>query len=218
MPFVSCSFCPNEVWRKPCRLKKYAEVKCPACFNGDNKALFPDTTGEVWKEVPEYEEYLLVSDWGNVKTKTRSKTNGVTEKSKILTQKEKNNRYLEIGIRINSKKKYFLVHRLVAMTFLHRIEGLDFVNHKNCDKKDNRVENLEWCTSSQNSIHAHKNGRCSNEEKHHKAKLTKEKVLYIRQSNKNDKTLAQELGVSESTIQNVKARKTWKYFDLEELK
>jgi hypothetical protein len=215
MPNIKCDFCDKVVWRKPSRLKKYNKVKCLSCFGGNNKALYQECDSEVWKEVPQYEDYLLISNFGNVKTKTRQKTNGVIEKQKILTQKEKVNGYLEIGVRVNKKKKYFLVHRLVAIAFLIKVDGLEYVNHKNGNKKDNKVENLEWCTAKQNSQHAHANGLCSIEEDHYKAKLNKEKVLYIRSSEKSSTVLSSELGVSKSTIKYVRSRKSWKYFDME---
>ena len=55
------------------------------------------------------------------------------------------------------KEKAYTVHRLVAETFLKKIDGLDFVNHLDGDKKNNHVDNLEWCTKSQNAKHAYKN-------------------------------------------------------------
>jgi hypothetical protein len=216
MPLVNCTFCNATTWRKPSRLALYSAVKCSECFKGNNNAIYQNVAGEEWREVPGFEQYLLVSDFGNIKTKTRERLDGNIEKSKMLAQKIKKNGYLEIGVRINKKKKYFLVHRLVAATFIQKQEGLEFVNHKNFNKKDNRVDNLEWCTSSSNSIHAQKGGRCNNEEKHHKAKLNKQKVAYIRTTTEDISTLAKKFGVSESTIENVKARRTWKYFDIKE--
>jgi hypothetical protein len=61
----------------------------------------------------------------------------------------------------NNKVKHYYAHRLVAMTFIPNPEGFPQVNHKitGLGKFDNRVENLEWCTGSQNIIDAHKHGQ-----------------------------------------------------------
>ena len=59
--------------------------------------------------------------------------------------------YLRVGLFKNGKKKNYLVHRLVAMTYLDNPDNLPCVNHKNCIRDDNRVENLEWCTQLYNN-------------------------------------------------------------------
>ena len=51
-----------------------------------------------------------------------------------------------------------LWHRIVALCYIPKIEGKDFVNHKNGDKYDNRANNLEWCNRSENQLHAYKLG------------------------------------------------------------
>lgn len=62
--------------------------------------------------------------------------------------------YLSVCLSIKGKVQYKLIHRLVAEKFIPNPEGLPEINHKNKDKTDNRVENLEWCTRSQNNTHA----------------------------------------------------------------
>lgn len=66
--------------------------------------------------------------------------------------------YLRIGLSNNGVSKTYKLHRLVAEMFIPKIEGKTQVNHINGIKDDNRVENLEWCTRSENSIHAVKTG------------------------------------------------------------
>src|SRR5574344_1812368 len=73
---------------------------------------------------------------------------------KLINHKGKNTDYFEITLGRNYKK---LVHRLVADAFLDKQEDRMFVNHKNGNGHDNRVENLEWCTLQENSTHASKN-------------------------------------------------------------
>ena len=95
---------------------------------------------EIWKPIENYENYL-VSNLGNVKS---LKTN------KILKYSIHKKGYASIVM----KQKSFLVHRLVAKTFLEIVDGKNKVNHINCIKDDNRLVNLEWVDSKENSQHA----------------------------------------------------------------
>lgn len=67
--------------------------------------------------------------------------------------------YREVLLSENGKSKSFLVHRLILMTFCPRSDADQFdVNHRNGNKLDNSLENLEWCTRSENVKHSYKNG------------------------------------------------------------
>lgn len=66
--------------------------------------------------------------------------------------------YLSIRLNKNGKRYKFKVHRLVAMNYIANPENKSQVNHINGIKKDNSFENLEWCTPSENMIHAYKTG------------------------------------------------------------
>lgn len=113
---------------------------------------------EVWKPIKDYEGWYEVSDMGRVRSLDRTvyfKDNKRSRdyKGKILKQKYHYG-YPMVNLLRNKEVAVLYVHRLVAETFLNKIENKDWVNHKNGIKSDNRVENLEWCTPSENSIHA----------------------------------------------------------------
>jgi hypothetical protein len=79
-------------------------------------------------------------------------------KTKMFLKGQKTKRgYLQVSI-LTPKYKKLLVHRIVAETYIENPMNKATVNHKNLDKIDNRVENLEWLTIKENLEHAYKNG------------------------------------------------------------
>ena len=82
----------------------------------------------------------------------------MNQKSKILKQQYQNSGYKIIHLYKDNIRKAITVHRIVALTFLQKRDGCDFINHKNGLKKENNSENLEWCTQTENARHAVKNG------------------------------------------------------------
>jgi hypothetical protein len=170
---------------------------------------------EIWVPVNEYEDILQVSNFGNVRTLTRDiPVNGGVrvEKGRDCSKRLKKNGYLQIAVRLGDRKrKWFLVHRLVAKAFIPNPLNLPQVNHKDGNKQNNELSNLEWCTSSDNQYHALKAGLCSNEESHYKAKLTVEQVKSIRSSKDSSRIEAAKYGVDRGTIKAIRNFKTWKY-------
>ncbi len=121
---------------------------------------------------------------------------------------------------INPKK--FLVHRLVALTYIPNTNSLKEVNHKNAERLDNRVENLEWVSSEQNKQHAISLGLYKNlgkntpkGSKHPNAKLDETKVKFIRKNYSKgtyiQSELAEKFGVSQLLISAVIRGKVWKH-------
>lgn len=90
-----------------------------------------------------------IDEYGNIK---RNKT------GKILKDYINNKGYRMIVMRLDGSSKKFLIHRLVALTFLEQIEGCNIVNHKDSNPLNCHVSNLEWCDYSYNNKYGYDNG------------------------------------------------------------
>lgn len=109
-----------------------------------------------------------------------SKTGEVFRKGKTKPLKPDTNKkgYQRVTLSHKGKTEKFLVHRLVAECYLPNPNNLPFVNHKDSNPTNNSVDNLEWCTQSENMMHCHIHGRCSNISASEAAqKVTRERML-----------------------------------------
>jgi len=98
---------------------------------------------EIYKPVTGYEDLYEISDFGNVRN---------CKTGRILKGSERKNGYLCVHFYVNGKNKFYLIHRLVALTFLENPENKPSVDHIDRNKQNNRLENLKWCTNSENQI------------------------------------------------------------------
>lgn len=105
---------------------------------------------EIWKEIHGHEFYQ-VSNKGRIRSIDHKDRFGVTRKGKVLAQFRNGNKGY-IGVQINYKN--VKTHRAVCIAFHGYRDSSWQVNHKNGIKSDNRIENLEWCTSQQNVLHS----------------------------------------------------------------
>lgn len=164
---------------------------------------------EIWKDVVGFEDCYEVSNLGNLRSKERlvkHYVEGFTRKYKSSTKNLRMTScgYLKCNLKKDGKRFDFRVHRLVAMAFIPNPENKPSVNHINGIKTDNRVENLEWSTHSENVIHAVKHRLT-------KTKLTDEQALEIFNSNKTFRALASEYGVNSSIINRIKHKRAYKH-------
>ena len=118
--------------------------------------------------------------------------------------------YMYVDLCKDGKVKKFTIHRLVALNLIPNPENKDQVNHINGDKTDNRVENLEWNTRSENQKHSILKGlRTAKGVKNSQSKLSEEDVLIIRHSKEKGSVLAKRLNVSQSTICDIQKNRSW---------
>ena len=117
---------------------------------------------EVWKDVRGYKGFYQVSNLGRVRSLDRvvsHKKNGTARhKGRMLRPALNSREYLTLSLHKGGEMKTAKVHRLVLKAFVPRVKGKSYCNHKDGDKGNNRVENLEWCTGSENVLHAFRVG------------------------------------------------------------
>ena len=157
-----------------------------------------DKNERVWRDIKGYEQKYVVSNQGDVLSWARGK---------LLKQHINNRGYYAVGLYKNNKRKTYQVHALVLESFIKRPKGKE-PNHKNSIRADNRLENLEWLTRSENISHGYRNGRNSGK------KLDSVTVRAMRAQHKqgwSQAEIAKKYGISSSTMSNIINRKLWKY-------
>lgn len=159
---------------------------------------------EIWKDIKGYEGLYQVSNLGRIKSLGRTQrcqgNKQEYRKERIMKQHLRGG-YYQVSLCKNSKHKHFGVHRLVALVFLDNPEAKEEVNHKNGIKTDNRVDNLEWVTRSENAIHAYR------ELKINPANARKIKCVETGKIYSSTKEAAKELKINLSQINNVIAKR-----------
>lgn len=138
---------------------------------------------EIWKRIPNYSKYEA-SNLGRIKT-FNWKNKGIERVMKPAL--DPNGYYRTVLIRDDGKYTTVKVHRIICQTFLDNPENKPAVNHKNFVRSDNRLENLEWCTFKENTIHSFENERRKYKGGSSCAALTDEQVLEIRANYEPDR-------------------------------
>jgi hypothetical protein len=149
---------------------------------------------EQWKNIKDIEGYQA-SNLGRIRNK----------KLKILNPKLNRNGYLEVHLRGKSFQKIgkvISVHRLISITFLPTIKQKQFVNHKDGNKTNNNIYNIEWVNQSENMQHAINNNLTKS--------LSNKDILLIRRLYKTKKYTQKELGVKFNVYQATISRVTLK--------
>ena len=118
---------------------------------------------EIWKDIPGYEGYYQASNLGRIKSLDRQFVNTYGGlrfyHGRILRQSNLLGNYQKVTLKKNRHgSKQWQVHRLIAITFIPNPENKPEINHINRQPNDNKIENLEWCTRSENVKHFYRTG------------------------------------------------------------
>ena len=165
---------------------------------------------ERWRWVEGYEGLYMVSDKGRVMGTPKK-----THYGHILAQKETSQGYMSVCLFKEGATKYFSVHRLVASAFISNPKSKREINHKDGDKKNNCVDNLEWVTRSENEKHAYgvlgkkPNRPWAGKPRKFARKFTDEQIRAIREDDRPMRVIGSELGVSKTAIRDIKTKKNY---------
>ena len=161
---------------------------------------------EKWEIIIGHDRRYEVSSTGKVRN---------IDTGRILKQHTNNSGYLSLGLRFEKRKqKSYLVHRLIATAFIPNPKNKPQINHKDCNKQNNSLDNLEWVTKDENNIHAFANGLIDRKgEKAGSSKLTESQVLKIREmcKTKQQKDIAPLFGINKGQVSSIFTRRSWKH-------
>lgn len=177
---------------------------------------------EIWKDIPGYDGYYQVSSNGIAKSLSRYVrcSNGALKqyKGKLLSPHISPFGYFAVDLYKNCIREKFFIHQLVALAFIKNPLNKLTVNHKDGNKLNNNIENLEWATSSEQLFHAYKYNLIDRKkfqgENHSKSKLNEKQVREIKQklaAGAPTYKLGQCFGVSDGLIWGIKKGLNWKH-------
>lgn len=193
--------------------------RCTECISkqGKNKRLSShippsDLPNEVWRDIHGFEGLFSISNKGRVKSMHHSYLkNGKirTKFEKILTQKI--NDYYVVNVTHKSKSRTITVHRELAKCFIPNPDNKPCVNHIDGNKLNNSIENLEWVTYKENTIHGIQNGLIKvSGDNCHWAKLSQVEVIEIYKSKESAKLLSEKYSVNTKTIYSIRKKRNWR--------
>lgn len=171
-----------------------------------------------WANIPEFEGYYQVNMEGTIKSLEREIVDKVghvyTIPERILKSNINNqNGYLQTGLSVNNKKSMVYNHKIEIAAFVPNENNLPVVNHKDGDKLNLTLTNLEYTDYSGNNQHAYDTGLKPKGENFYNSKLTETSVREIRElynNNESYSNMAKMYNVSRATIRDVCLGKTWK--------
>jgi hypothetical protein len=173
---------------------------------------------EIFKPIERYENLYMVSSYGRVKSLSKKDKRGNTQSERILSIPRHTKYYNMVSlVDKDGKVKTASVHRLVALAFLENPLNLECVNHKDGNKLNNDISNLEWISIADNTRHAHKTrlNPSKKGENNPKSKLTEKQVIELRHlySTKKYKTKFLSEKFNLKNIHDIINYKTWSHIN-----
>ncbi len=181
---------------------------CDSAISSLSDELSPkDLPGELWEPIPEFTHYEA-STCGRIRSLR-------FDKIKIMKPAIIQRNYRQVNLSFGTGHKHYLVHRLIASTFLPNPNSKQEVNHRDGNKANNQVANLEWISNQENITHAVNSGIRGQGERHHRSKLTEQDVRWIYAAHSKGSETAQQLAdrfaVSVVQIRNILRGTSWSH-------
>lgn len=168
-----------------------------------------EAINEKWVLVSEFKDYYEVSEFGDLRSVARV-INGKRYRSRRIATRVSRNGYRMACIRVDGRPITVLIHRLIATAFVPNPSGRREVNHRDGNKLNNEISNLEWVSRSENTAHAWRLGlkdakQHRRGEDHYGAKVTADQVRAIRNGS------AETFGLSRSAIRHILSGRSWRH-------
>ena len=166
---------------------------------------------EIWKDIGGYAGLYQVSNLGRVKSLPKARSSRVN-----FLKHRVDSGYARVSLSVNGKARNHSVHRLIAIEFIKNIDNLPVVNHIDGNKLNNSISNLEWVTSSENSLHAYRIGLMDQKgEAHASNKLINSDIpiiieMYIKY-NIHQKKIAACFNISQQQVSKIVTGIRWKH-------
>lgn len=200
-----CKACMNEIGAKS---RKLSTRTWPIPVINEN---------ETWKDVPGFEGLYKISTSGRVISYPREWVTGgkgVIKRSKPECEMHQTKgEYFTVCLTKNRHERPYGIHRLLALAFIPNPENKREVNHKDGNKHNNAIDNLEWATSSENRQHAFDTGlkKMAHSENSHRAKFTNDQVREMRASTLSIKELSEMYSAPYRTVLAIVRKVSYKY-------
>jgi len=225
----TCSRCnlpkPSTSFKPVAKLKSGHDSMCRDCRNSDQRTrnkkhinwIVPSTPHDcmLLSDIKELSHFIgyAISKEGTLFT-CRKRQHGYYDKWNIISPSVTKKGYTRVTLSIKGATKDLSIHRIVALAFIPKPEGKEWINHKDSNPRNNKVDNLEWCTPKENSIHAVTFGMLPKGSKVVTSKLKENQVIEIRELREQGmkfKDIASKFNVCVGTIEKIIYKVWWNH-------